>query len=170
MCYRSVLVVGTASGQSGRNHGSFRNKVFIWWRHPHTFWIHWFMCWQLMFSMFLHRFFQMFASLRSCLNSFLSKYDSLITSRLWIFKGICLLVAKSVQFKAVSGEVDVLPKSKIVFLHFFFFIYYLQECCNLSEDIQQSFWQSLLVACRWYIQWYISYLIAVTNEWVWRGL
>jgi len=29
--------------------------------------------------------------------------------------------------------------------------------CNLSEDIQQHCWQSLLMACRRYIQWYISY-------------
>ena len=49
------------------------------------------------------------------------------------------------------------------------FFLYLPECCNLSEDIQQSYWQSLLMPCRKYIQWYISYLIAVTNDWVWRG-
>jgi len=52
----------------------------------------------------------------------------------------------------------------------FFFFNYFPECCNLSEDIQQLFWHSLLMACRRYIQWYISYLIAITNGWVWRGL
>jgi len=48
--------------------------------------------------------------------------------------------------------------------------FYLPECCNLSEGIQQSYWQSLLIACGRYIQWYVSYLIAVTNDWVWRCL
>jgi len=49
------------------------------------------------------------------------------------------------------------------------FFYYLPQSCNLSDDIQQSFWHSLLMACRKYIQWYISYLSSVTNDWVWRG-
>jgi hypothetical protein len=38
--------------------------------------------------------------------------------------------------------------------NFFFYNYYLPECCHLSEDIQQYYWQSLLMR---YIQWYISY-------------
>jgi len=29
-----VLVVGTASRHLVWNHGSFRNKLFVWWRHP----------------------------------------------------------------------------------------------------------------------------------------
>jgi len=57
----------------------------------------------------------------------------------------------------------------VEWIHLSFFNY-LPECCNLSEDIQQSFWQSLLTARTKYIQWYISYLIANTNDWVWRGL
>jgi len=31
-----------------------------------------------------------------------------------------------------------------------FIFYYLSECCNLSEDIRQSYLQSLLMACRKY--------------------
>ena len=45
---------------------------------------------------------------------------------------------------------------------FYLFFYYLPKFCNLSEDIQQSCWQSLLMACRRYIQWYISCLSSVT--------
>jgi hypothetical protein len=37
--------------------------------------------------------------------------------------------------------------------------------CNLSEDIQQVCWRSLLMICRRYIQWYISYLISITIDW-----
>jgi hypothetical protein len=33
---------------------------------------------------------------------------------------------------------------------------YPPNCCSLSKDIQQSCWQSLLMACRRYIQWYFS--------------
>ena len=32
--------------------------------------------------------------------------------------------------------------------------HHLPECCNLSKDMLQSYWQSLLLACRKYIQWY----------------
>ena len=48
-----------------------------------------------------------------------------------------------------------------------FFFNYLPECCNPSEDIQQSCWQTLLMTCRKYIQWHISYLSSITNDWVW---
>jgi len=37
------------------------------------------------------------------------------------------------------------------------FFYYLPECYSLSEDIQEYYWQSLLMACSRYTQWYISY-------------
>ena len=37
--------------------------------------------------------------------------------------------------------------------------------CNQSEDIQQLCWRSLLMACRRYIQWYISYFSSVTIDW-----
>ena len=44
--------------------------------------------------------------------------------------------------------------------HYYWFYYYLPECCNVSEDIQQSFWQPLLMTSRKYIQWYIACLMA----------
>jgi len=56
------------------------------------------------------------------------------------------------------------------FKHQGILFYYLPECCNLSGDIQQSCWQSILMACRKYIQWYISYLSAVINDWVWWAI
>jgi len=39
-----------------------------------------------------------------------------------------------------------------------FFFIYLPECCNLSQDTPQSCWQSLLMACRKYIQWFRKYI------------
>ena len=35
----------------------------------------------------------------------------------------------------------------------------------ISEDIQQLCWRSLLMACRRYSQWYISYLSSATTDW-----
>ena len=37
--------------------------------------------------------------------------------------------------------------------------------CNLSDDIQQLCWRSLLMACSRYVQWYISYLSSVAVNW-----
>jgi hypothetical protein len=46
------------------------------------------------------------------------------------------------------------------------FFYYLPQCCNLSEDIQRQYWQSLLMVCSRYIQWYISYWQALLMAYI----
>jgi len=43
------------------------------------------------------------------------------------------------------------------------FLFYLPDCSNLSEDIQQQYWQVMLAACRRYIQWYIAYWSAIKS-------
>ena len=47
------------------------------------------------------------------------------------------------------------------------FFFYPPNCCNMSEDVQQSCWQSLLMACRRYIQRHISCLSSITIDWLW---
>jgi len=45
--------------------------------------------------------------------------------------------------------------------------FYLPECSNLSEDIQQQYRQLILAACRRYIQWYIAYWSAIKSGCLW---
>jgi hypothetical protein len=42
-------------------------------------------------------------------------------------------------------------------LHYYFFLFNLQECSNLSRHIKQQCWRGMIVTCRGYIQWCISY-------------
>ena len=86
------------------------------------------------------------------------------------------------QYKAWCMEPQILKNTRVIFSNsppFFplenravyeIFFIYLQKCCNLSEGIQQSCWQSLWMTLRRYIQWFISYLGSISIDYGLWGL